>query len=409
MNAVLKDFLAKEIRPMMKTLGYRKSGGCFYRQNEHFAYTIRIERPVSAVYQDEFIIGASIFSYEIADVIGHKYRSRNTTELHGYHYTLYHNDIIGESDSISISDYDTAVLGEFIRKALTNLDEFFRRIGDIDTFLELLFENGCGRNRFFSDSVVRYALLTRRWEYAEELIRKEAERREGWEFPRLLAEKYKELCNGDTGHRAFTVSWDQSLLRNRTAPQGIKILTKEWDDFMLEHTRTDRLYQENQDWIFDNIPDNIEGKLDFQDDSWDFMCAYYHRSGLIAAVSGKFKTILEEMNVSKEEYVLIPIRVKGAEEPYYLLFIRSVGHSEIDFSASLYDRNKKFSSYSEFQEDTDCHSIAYPVLPKKYAGRDLIYIENGKETYMSERLIKAFCEAKIKGISFSAIGTLIFR
>ncbi len=323
MNTVLKDFLATEIRPMMKTLGYRKSGGCFYRQNEHFAYTIRIERPVSAVYQDEFIIGASIFSYEIADVIGHKYRSRNTTELHWDHYTLYHNDIIGESDSISISDYDTAVLGEFIRKALTNLDEFFRRIGDIDTFLELLLENGCGRNRFFSDSVVRYALLTRRWEYAEQLIRKEAERREGWEFPRLLAEKYKELCNGDTGHRAFTVSWDQSLLRNRTAPQGIKILT--------------------------------------------------------------------------------------AEEPFYLLFIRSIGHYEIDFSASLYDRNKKFSSYSEFQEDPDCHSIAYPVLPKKYAGRDLIYIENGKETYMSERLIKAFCEAKIKGISFSAIGTLRFR
>jgi hypothetical protein len=41
-------------------------------------------------------------------------------------------------------------------------------------------------------------------------------------------------------------------------PQGIKILTKEWDDFILKYTRTDRLYQENQDWIFNNIPDNIE-------------------------------------------------------------------------------------------------------------------------------------------------------
>ena len=128
----------------------------------------------------------------------------------------------------------------------------------------------------------------------------------------------------------------------------------------------------------------------------------------MAAVSGRIKTILEESSVSKDEYVLIPIRIKETEEPYYLLFIHSIGHSEIDFTASLYDTHRKFISVSEFREVPDSHSIAYPVIPQKYAGRDLIYIENGKETYMSARLIKAFREANIKGISFSAIGTLRF-
>lgn len=48
----MKDFLTNEIWPMMKKLGYRKSGGCFYRQNENFAYTINIQNPVCAVSQD---------------------------------------------------------------------------------------------------------------------------------------------------------------------------------------------------------------------------------------------------------------------------------------------------------------------------------------------------------------------
>lgn len=410
MNTILKDFLNSEIFPQMKKLGFRKCGGYFYRQNEHFAYTIHIEKPACAVYQDEFIIGAGIFSFDIADIIGYNSDRRIIKDLHGDHYSLIHKDIInlGEEGSISIGDYEICTLGRHIRKALENLNEFFKSIEDIDTFLELLLENGCGRQRFFSNMVVRYALLTRRWEYAEKLISKEKERREDWDFPSLLAEKYKELCEGDTGHRAFEVSWDKSLLRNRAMSQGIKIQTKEWDDFILKYTRTDRLYQENQDWIFNNIPDNIEGQLDYNDDSWDFIQAYYIRSGLVAAVSGRIKTILEESSVSKDEYVLIPIRIKETEEPYYLLFIHSIGHSEIDFTASLYDTHRKFSSVSEFREDPDSHSIAYPVIPQKYAGRDLIYIENGKETYMSARLIKAFREANIKGISFSAIGTLRF-
>ena len=392
MNLILKNFLTDEVAPYMKEIGCRKSGGYFYRQNEHFVYTICIEEPSCAIFQDEFVIRASIFSHDIAGVLDYYSNDKSPKDLHGHHYFLYHKDIIilGEGNSISIGDYDIHVLGDHVRKSLLNLNEFFKSIKDIDDFLSLLLENGCGRQPFFSNYVVKYALLTKRWKYAEELINKEAERRPGWEFPTILAEKFKDLCEGDTGHRAFDISWEKSLLRNRAAPQGVKILTKEWDDFILEHTRTDQLYQKHQNWIFSTIPDNIEGKLDYNDFSWDFMLAYYHRSGLVAAVSRKVKAILEDMNVSKDEYVLIPIHIQGTEDPYYLLFIHSIGHSEMDLA------------------DTDCHSIEFPVLPQRYACRDLIYIENGRDTYMSARLIEAFRKAGIKGISFRSIGTLRF-
>ena len=144
------------------------------------------------------------------------------------------------------------------------------------------------------------------------------------------------------------------------------------------------------------------------------MLAYYNRSGLVAAVSGKVKAIIEGMNVSKEEYILVPIAIQDSNTQHYLLFIKSIGHDEIDFSNSLYrkilgdDEYRKFASYSEFSASPESYTIAFPVLPQKYAKRDLIYIQNGAETYISARLIKAFREAGIKGIEFRQIGSLRF-
>ena len=109
MNLILKNFLTDEVAPYMKEIGYRKSGGYFYRQNEHFVYTICIEEPSCAIFQDEFIISASIFSHDIAGVLDYYNNDKSPKDLHGFHYSLYHKDIIilGEGNSISIGDYDT--------------------------------------------------------------------------------------------------------------------------------------------------------------------------------------------------------------------------------------------------------------------------------------------------------------
>ena len=174
MNLILKNFLTDEVVPYMKEIGYRKSGGYFYRQNEHFVYTICIKEPSCAIFQDEFIISASIFSHDIAGVLDYYSNDKSPKDLHGFHYSLYNKDIIilGEGNSISIGDYDIHVLGDQVRKSLLNLNDFFKSIKDIDDFLSLLLENGCGRQPFFSNYVVKYALLTKRWKYAEELINK---------------------------------------------------------------------------------------------------------------------------------------------------------------------------------------------------------------------------------------------
>lgn len=416
MKMTLKDFLDVEIRPMMKQLGYRKTGCLFHRQNESFAYAVEFFTPPSAVTDDEFRISASIFSFDIANVMGHASYSTKPKDLHYSHYTLYHKDIVNLNgdNSISINDYDIHKLADVIRNALNNLDDFFKSISDIDVLLQCILENGSGRQPFFINSIIKYSLLTQRWEYADKLIRREKERRKDWIISPLWVEKYKELCQGDTGHRGFSVSWDSSLLGRRAAPQQVKILSKKWDEHMSKYASSDVLYQENQNWIFDDIPDDIEGVMDYKDDSWDFMTAYYIRSGMVAAVSMKVKAILEAMNVSKEEYVLVPIPIQDSDTQHYLLFIKSIGHDEIDFSNSLYrkilsdDEYRKFASYSEFSASPESYTIAFPVLPQKYAKRDLIYIQNGAETYMSARLIKAFRETGIKGIEFREIGSLRF-
>ena len=101
MNSSIKDFLDIEIRPMMKQLGYRKAGGLFHRQNESFVYTVQFFTPPSAT-NDTFSICASIFSLDIANVTGYRSNSMNPKDLHGYHYTLYHKDIVDLNGGNSI-------------------------------------------------------------------------------------------------------------------------------------------------------------------------------------------------------------------------------------------------------------------------------------------------------------------
>lgn len=385
MNHLLKEFLKNEVAPMMKGLGYRKSGEYFYRIEKHFTFTIHFFRPPMTGRDNEFIINAGIFSFALADFFGHRKDQKDIADMYYSHYIEHQHNITRHTDRerFAVIEDDTFSLGIIVRETLVDIDRFFQSVKDENAFLEHLLENGCGLRSFFPGMVVKYALLTQRWEYAEELIKREQGRRDEWTFPPLLVEKYKELCHEDSGHRAFGVSWDQKLLGNRAAPQGLKILN-----------------------------DSLEGRLDYEDFSWDFIRAYYARPGMVAAVSGKVRMILEDLDVPKDEYELKPVRILGREESYYLLFIHSIPHTEIDFSKSLYKGNgetyRKFSSYSEYMEKEDFAIIRYPVLPKKYEKRDLICIQECAIHYMSARLIKAFQESGVKGIEFSPTSNLMF-
>lgn len=385
MNHLLKEFLKNEVVPMMKGLGYRKSGEYFYRIEKHFTFTIHFFRPPMTGRANEFIINIGIFSSALGEFHGYRRDRKDAADIHHSHYIEHQHNITRHKDRerFEIIEDDIFSLGITVREILVEIDRFFQSVKDEDAFLEHLLENGCGLGSFFPDMVVKYALLTQRWEYAKELIKREQGRRDEWTYSPLLMEKYKELCHKDSGHRAFDVSWDKKLLGNRAAPQGLKILNE-----------------------------NLEGRLDYEDFSWDFMLAYYARPGMVAAVSGKVRKILEDLNVLKDEYTLKPVRILGREEQYYLLFLHQIPHTEIDFSKSLYKGNektyRKFSSYSEYMEKTDFAIIGFPVLPKKYKKRDLICIQDCAIHYMSARLIKAFQESGVKGIEFSPTSNLMF-
>lgn len=385
MNHLLKEFLKNEVAPMMKGLGYRKSGEYFYRIEKHFTFTIHFFRPPMTGRANEFIINIGIFSSAIGEFHGYRRDRKDAADMHHSHYIEHQHNITRHKnrERFEIIEDDIFSLGITVREILVEIDRFFQSVKDEDAFLEHLLENGCGLGSFFPDMVVKYALLTQRWEYAEELIKREQGRRDEWTYSPLLMEKYKELCHEDSGHRAFDVSWDKKLLGNRAAPQGLKILNE-----------------------------NLEGRLEYEDFSWDFMRAYYAHPGMVAAVSGKVRKILEDLNVLKDEYTLKPVRILGREEQYYLLFLHQIPHTEIDFSKSLYKGNektyRKFSSYSEYMEKTNFAIIGFPVLPKKYKKRDLICIQDCAIHYMSARLIKAFQESGVKGIEFSPTSNLMF-
>ena len=121
MKTILKDFLDIEIRPTMKQLGYRKSGGLFHRQDGSFLYTIEFFTPPSAVTEDEFRISASIFSFDIADVIGYLSNSKAPKDLHLSHYSLYHNPVLpqkyADRDLIYIQDGRETYISERLIKA----------------------------------------------------------------------------------------------------------------------------------------------------------------------------------------------------------------------------------------------------------------------------------------------------
>lgn len=201
------------------------------------------------------------------------------------------------------------------------------------------------------------------------------------------------------------VSWDEKLLKNRPVPQEVKILTKEFDEYMREYNSDTFMHIKNLDWLYDKIPSGLEGKLRYKDSTWDYMHAVYFRFGMIAAVSERVKKVLEETDVSKDEYVLKPITIQGCEGPYYLMFISTISDSELIYSHSTFDGYGvegivQFSSYEE-RIKVDDIGVRNIYLPESYRSRDIIKLQSTPAVYFSKRLFDAFEMNKIKGIELT--------
>lgn len=96
---------------------------------------------------------------------------------------------------------------------------------------------------------------------------------------------------------------------------------------------------------------------------------------MIAAVSQKVKIILEDLNVSQDEYVLNPISVEGSDRHIYLLFIKTISDAELIYPESTFNVDESesmmhFSSYNERAMVSDGCGVRDIFLQESYP-RDL--------------------------------------
>ena len=107
-------------------------------------------------------------------------------------------------------------------------------------------------------------------------------------------------------------------------PHTISIESESFLRYITDKNKTISMYFENRENLYEDMPDNLFGKLLTRKSVIDFMDFTPSCLSLIAVVSNKLKRIFEQLNVSKNEYVFKRISIKGYTEDHYLLFIPNV-------------------------------------------------------------------------------------
>lgn len=223
-------------------------------------------------------------------------------------------------------------------------------------------------------------------------------------------------------YNMIEISWDEKLLKRRAAPQSVEITSKDFNIYLkTNECRSDwEDYMSRQTWLFDNIPEPIYGKLDYKGPI-DYMWPYPVRKGMVACINEKVKGIFERLNVSKDEYVLKSIIIKGHEDtPFYLFFVPLCPVSDIIFPAcTVVER--------VVGEGWDCRPVTVPinshedylraekrmgietyirelVVKDKYRKKDIITFQGFVPVFFSERIVNAFREENVVGAAIPSGG-----
>ncbi|MDD5782677.1 MAG: hypothetical protein PUD30_07465, partial [Muribaculaceae bacterium] len=125
-------------------------------------------------------------------------------------------------------------------------------------------------------------------------------------------------------HYQLNFTHDKRVRGRYNDPHTIDIVSKEYIKYMTEKNGDMFLHLDNQDTLYEEMPDNIEGKLYKRNNVIDYMDVRPYYIGQVAVVSNKIKQIFERLNVSKNEYALKKISVKGFEDEFYIFFIPKI-------------------------------------------------------------------------------------
>lgn len=199
---------------------------------------------------------------------------------------------------------------------------------------------------------------------------------------------------------SFTL--DKSVRGKFEMPHTISIESPNFLKYISEKSKNITMYFENRMDLYENMPDNLIGKLLKRKNVIDFMDFTPACLSLIAVVSNKIKRILEHLDVSRNEYVLKRITVKDFSDDFYLLFLPIIPDTEFVYPRcvfeDMYDSgiSKVFNNRTEYYSDPNYYYLKRVALKKKYKSYYLLYPQGG-DFFFSERIIDAMQKENIVG------------
>ena len=183
----------------------------------------------------------------------------------------------------------------------------------------------------------------------------------------------------------------------------IELYNKETLDFLeTEDKYKVESYFENRHNFFSDIPCNILGRKQKKKSLVDYMDITPTCLSLVGVVSEKVKGILEDLNVSINEYKLKEMFIDGFSEPYYLLFVPLIRNTEYYYPKCIFvdvfddKKTRTFNNREEFIHSDGCYFLRHVELKDVYKDCDMLNPQNG-QLLMSERLIDEFEKRSVSG------------
>lgn len=204
--------------------------------------------------------------------------------------------------------------------------------------------------------------------------------------------------------RYFTI--DHQHIGRGELPHAVGFCDRKIEEALHVHAWNIDLYSENKDDLMDLIPEDTPCKLTNRKTPVDYMDYSKSIVSLVAIVSQKVKNIFDDLKIRPEECSFRRVSLKGFEnEPFYILFIPRIPHSEIvlskcDFcSTETYDLQNtvKFTSWKEAREAFPKYKIHKVVLKKEYDNYDVLQPIECIYPFYSERLVKEFERENVVG------------
>ena len=202
-------------------------------------------------------------------------------------------------------------------------------------------------------------------------------------------------------YHQITYTLDSKVIRNSNNPHTVEIK----DNRVLSHIESLNInnYFLRKEQLYSCFPNNVEGKLLGRKRCIDFMQVSPFILTCQFVISEKVKSVLTDLGVNKNEYVLKPIKIHGFVDTFYLFFVPLISDTKFIYPKTewvrLFEDNIEpviFQDKDSYYADLEQYMIRKLTLPSKYKGYDLLYPQTSG-LFLSDRIIEEFDRRGIVG------------